>query len=236
MSEADPIAPEAPRVPAEPWLRRVPGLLAAYSPLLVMAALALGTWWLVENTPAPDVPGAPASPRHEPDYTMQQFTVQRFAPDGSMRTQIEGDTALHFPDTDTLEITNPRLRAIGPDGRITLASAQRALANGDGSEVQLLDRAHVVREAAPEEEAIEFRGDFLHVFVNTEQVRSHLPVKVTQGKTEIQAAGMEYDNLARIVDLKGRIRAVFVDRPNASLKGAGTSTAASAPATKGTAR
>ena len=40
-------------------------------------------------------------------------------------------------------------------------------------------------------------------------MRSHLPVVVTQGATEVRADGMEYDNLARVVDLKGRMRGVF---------------------------
>ena len=161
----------------------------SYLPLLLMALLALGTWWLVENTPVAEGPGVAAPPRHEPDYTMRQFTLMRFARDGSLRDQIEGDVALHFPDTDTLEIDNPRIRAVAPDGTVTLATAQRALANGDGSEVQLLGGAHVTREATPTEEAIEFRGEFLHAFLNTERVRSHLPVRVKQGATEVRAVG-----------------------------------------------
>ena len=40
-------------------------------------------------------------------------------------------------------------------------------------------------------------------------MRSHLPVIVRRGATEVRADGMEYDNLARVVDLKGRMRAVF---------------------------
>ena len=191
------------------WNVRLASMVSAYLPLLVMGLLALGTWWLVKNTPVAEGPGAEAPLRHEPDYTMRDFKVQRFARDGTMRTQIEGDVALHYPDTDTLEIENPRVRAIATNGRVTIASATRALANGDGSEVQLLVGAHVTREATPQEEAIDFRSDFLHVFLNSEQVRSHLPVTVTQGATEVRAAGMEYDNLARVVDLKGRMRAVF---------------------------
>jgi lipopolysaccharide export system protein LptC len=41
-------------------------------------------------------------------------------------------------------------------------------------------------------------------------LRSHLPVVVTQGQSIIRAEGMEYDNLARVVDLKGRTSATFV--------------------------
>ena len=207
--------PALPRLPTMPIGYRVVSTAIAYLPMLVMALLALGSWWLVRSTPLPEGPMAPAPPRHEPDYSMRDFIVQRFAPDGALRTQIEGDVAHHYPDTDTLEIEHPRIRAIAADGRVTVASAQRALANSDGSEVQLLRDAHVVREAVPGEAAIDFRSDFLHVFVNTERVRTHLPVRVQQGDSVIQAAGMAYDNLARVIDLQGRMHGVFV-RPAAS--------------------
>ena len=91
------------------------------------------------------------------------------------------------------------------------------MSNGDGSEVQLSGAARVVREAHDDDEALEFRGEFLHAFLATERVRSHLPVIVTQGATEIRADGMSYDNLTRIVEFKGRVRAVLspaADRKN----------------------
>lgn len=195
-----------------PWHLRLLEAATAYLPVLLMALLALGTWWLVKNTPLPEAERPQAPPRHEPDYTMQQFMVQRFAQDGRLRVQVEGDELRHYPDTDTLEIANPRIRALAPDGRVTLASAQRALSNGDGSELQLFGSAQVVREAAAGQEAIEFRSEFLHAFLNTERVRSHLPVVVKRGASELRAVGMEYDNLARVIELKGRVRATFAPR------------------------
>jgi len=202
-----------PNLPVEPWPARLARVVMSYLPLLVMAMLALGTWWLVENTPVSSGPGVAAPLRHEPDYSMRQFTVLRFARDGSLRTKIEGDVAHHYPDTDTLEVDNPRIRAVAADGTVTLASARRALVNGDGTEAQLLDSAHVVREATPTEEAVDFRSEFLHLFVNTERVRTHLPVRVRQGTTDVQASAMEYDNLARVVELKGRMRGMFAPPP-----------------------
>jgi lipopolysaccharide export system protein LptC len=193
-----------------PWAWRVLDTASAYLPLLLMAALALGTWWLVKNTPLLEDDRVLAPLRHEPDYTMNQFMVQRFAAAGAMRVQIEGDVLRHYPDTDTIEIDNPRIRAFGEDGRITNATARKAIANHDGSEVQLSGGAHVVREATDKVAAIEFRGEFLHCFQNTERVRSHLPVVVTQGATEVHADSMAYDNLAGVLDFKGRQRSVLM--------------------------
>jgi lipopolysaccharide export system protein LptC len=192
-----------------PWHGRVFDLASSYLPVLLMAALALGTWWLVKNTPLLETDRAQPPLRHEPDYTMNQFMVQRFASNGSMKVQIEGDTLRHYPDTDTIEVDNPRIRAFGTDGRVTNATARTALANKDGSEIQLSGGAHVVREATPKDTAIEFRGEFLHCFQYTERLRSHLPVVVTRGDTEIHADSMAYDNLAGVLDLKGHVRAVL---------------------------
>lgn len=183
-------------------------LLSAYLPLLLMLALALATWWLVKNTPHPEEPRGPVVLRHEPDYTMRHFAVQRFTPEGRLRVRIEGEQLRHYPDTDTVEIDTVRIHAVGTDGRVTDATARQAVANGDASEVQLLGGAHVVSTAAAEE-PIEFEGEFLHIFLKTERLQSHLPVYVRQGGNVVQAQGLDYDNLARTVRLQGRVQATF---------------------------
>jgi lipopolysaccharide export system protein LptC len=206
----DPAAPPAgPRRLRGPWYSRAYDTVSAYLPLLLMAVLALGTWWLVKNTPVFESGRVPAPLRHEPDYTMSEFTVQRFGPDGKLRAQIEGDTMRHYPDTETIEVDNPRVRSIAADGRVTMATARRALSNRDGSDIQLFGDAHVVREATAREPAIEFRGEFLDCARFTERVRSHLPVQVIQGQSELHADAMAYDNLVGVLDLRGHVRAVL---------------------------
>ena len=202
-----PAAPQ--RVVRVPWYARLLQLASTYLPVLLMGLLALGTWWLVKSTPLAESLVAPPPPRHEPDYTMNNFMVQRFGTDGTMRVQIEGDVMRHYPDTDTLEIDHARIRAVAPDGRVTLATARKALANADASDVQLSGGATVLREANGKDDAIEFRGEFLQALQYSERVRSHLPVTVLRGATQINADAMEYDNLARVLQLTGRIRAVF---------------------------
>ncbi|MEO7150629.1 MAG: LPS export ABC transporter periplasmic protein LptC, partial [Burkholderiaceae bacterium] len=185
----------------------------AYLPVLLMGLLAAGTWWLVKNTPVFEAGAAPAPLRHEPDYTMTRFSVQRFGPAAGVQARIEGDVLRHYPDDDTLEIDNARIRAVAADGRVTVATATRALANGDGSEVQLRGGAHVVREAAEKNQEIHFRGEFLHAFLNTERVRSDLPVTVTRGATQVRADAVEYDHLSGVIRFSGHMRGVFEPRP-----------------------
>lgn len=214
-SERSPLLPADPPFAAafvQPWTARAASFLSAYLPMLLMALLAAGTWWLVKNTPVFDLTPAPVAARHEPDYSMTGFSVQRFAPRGAAQARIEGDKLRHFPDTDTVEIDNARIRAVAADGRVTVATAARALSNADGSEVQLLGGAHVVREALEKEREIHFRGEFLHAFLNTERVRSHLPVTVTRGATQVRADAVDYDHLTGVIRFSGRMRGVFEAR------------------------
>jgi lipopolysaccharide export system protein LptC len=57
---------------------------------------------------------------------------------------------------------------------------------------------------------MEFRGEFLHAFLDTERVKSHLPVELTRGSDRFTADGMDYDNLSQVMELRGRVRGVLV--------------------------
>ncbi len=202
--------------PAAPPPRRnagLGGLLGAYLPMLLMVLLALGTWWLAKNSPVSGDGATEKQARHEPDYEMRTFAVQRFGVKGALKAQIEGDALRHYPDTDTIEIDNVRLRAVGADGGVTRAVARRAISNGDGSEVQLLGNAEVTREATAVQPAVKFSGEFLHAFLDTERIRSHLPVTVVRGETEVRAGSMDYSHLSGVLNFGGRMQTVFRPRP-----------------------
>jgi lipopolysaccharide export system protein LptC len=216
-----PMPPRAlpPRAPL-PWHQRARELLATYLPLVLMLLLALGTWWLVRNTPSADQPNESSLPRKEPDYTMDNFVVERFDKDGRLKLRMQGDQLRHFADTEIIEVDRARVRAVATDGRVTLAQAQRAIANGDGSEVQLIGDARV-DSTGPRGEPIQFRGEFLHAFLNTERLRSHLPVLVQREGSEFRAAGMDYDHLSGLLKLEGKIKATLLPSSTAAKPTAG---------------
>lgn len=203
---------DAPRWSGQPWHARLLATLSSYLSLLMMALLALGSWWLVKNTPMMEVPRVKAPLTHDPDYTMHEFLVRRFTPQGTLRAQIEGDTLRHYPDTDTFEVDRPKVRAWAEDGGVTDASAKRALSNADASEVQLFGDARVTKHPTAADEGLTFRGEFLHAFLKTERVRSDQPVTFTRGAATISADSFSYDNIERVVELKGHVRATFPPR------------------------
>lgn len=189
--------------------------MSIYIPLLMMGALALGTYWLVRNTPIFGAPEPVSEVTHEVDYFMRGFTVKTFDEGGKLKSEISGIEARHFPDTDILEIDQVRIRSIDAAGQLSTATAKRAYANSDGSEVQLVGDALVVREPGQNAAGVatprmQFRGEFLHAYLNEERVKSHKPVVLTRGADQFSGDTFAYDNFEKVVDLKGRVRGVLV--------------------------
>jgi lipopolysaccharide export system protein LptC len=191
--------------------------LSVYLPVLLMGLLALGTYWLARNTPA-FTPGVTERAEvHEPDYFMRRFSIKSFDPSGRLKNEIHGAEARHYPDTDTFEIDQPRIRSFNERGVLTVATARRAISNGDGSQVQLIGNAVVTRETAPDRAGqplprLEIRGEFLHAFMQTERVTSNKPVQLIRGNDVFEADSLDYDNLERVLELKGRVRGVLQGR------------------------
>ena len=188
--------------------------LSTWLPALMMMLFALGTWWLGRSAPKFPTNGAAAVVSKEPDYFMNQFRVRDFDATGRLTSDLTGVEGHHFQATDTLEVKDPHMRSVDDDGRVTVATALRGVSNGDGSEIQLFGNAVIVREAAkrPDGTAVprmEFRGEYLHAFVNEDRVSSDKPVELLRGADRFVGDQLDYDNRTGVAVLKGRVRGVL---------------------------
>ena len=207
----------------EPWRRvlRAWDRVSIYLPIVLMGALALSTYWLVRNSPVFANQEAAKTVKHDVDYYMRKFTIKSFDEQGVMRSEVKGLEVRHYADTDTLEIDQPRILSVSDVGRHVTSTGNRALSNGDGSEVQLFGNARVVREPAVGKDGtvmprMELSGEFLHAYVKEERVKSNLPVVLTRGGDQFTGDTLVYDNATGIADLKGRVKGVLMPRTAAN--------------------
>lgn len=192
--------------------------LSLYLPLVLMGVLALGTYWLVESAPPINAPPVQRPVRQEPDYFMKNFRVRTFVESGRLRSEVFGQAARHYPQSDTLEIDAVRIRSFDAQNRLTTATANRALTNEDASEVQLFGKAVIVREALLDRTGkqlprIEYRGEYLHAFMDTERVSSNQPVELRRGSDVFFADTMEFDNVQQVMNLRGRVKGTLAPPP-----------------------
>jgi lipopolysaccharide export system protein LptC len=139
---------------------------------------------------------------------MKLFSVKSFDATGRLQSEIKGEMARHYPDTDTLEVDKVRMRSVTPQGLVTLATADRALSNADGSEVQLFGNAVVTREA--HRVALARRSRAWSSVVNsctpshrTERVRSDQPVVLTAATTASPPTPWNTTTLTRCCNCAG---------------------------------
>lgn len=202
---------------AVPWsrqLRRGWDRLSIYLPVVLMGLLALGSYWLLRITPEAALPTPETTPQHEPDYFMRGFAVRTFNSDGSLRSEVRGAEARHYPDTDSTDIDDARIRSLQPSGVLTTATARLVTSNADQTEFVLRGQAVVVREApsnggAKSSPRMEFRGEHLKVLVDSKRVLSDEPVLLLRGRDRIQALRLDYRDDTGVAVLTGRVQATL---------------------------
>lgn len=187
------------------WLQDVINWASSYLPILLMSLLAMGTWWLVQNSPVFDGPREAAAPSHAPDYTMENVSLRRFDLQGALRNHIQGRQLRHYPDTDTIEIDQIRLRALDAQGNITTAQGRLGWSNRDGSELRLEGAARVTRKATENEPRITFLGESITARLPQRQVLSNQALTIKREGLRITADTITYDSFTGVAHAQGRI-------------------------------
>ena len=200
------------------WTKRIGERALLYLPLIFMGTLALGTYWLVRTSPAIQEVGSDAPSPQGPDYFLEKFVMRSFDAQGRLRTEVAGDTAIHYPDRKAITIDNVRIKSADSAGRTSMATAQRGVTDDAQTQVELVGQARVVRDAfvdvkgQPQERA-EYRSEYLLAHLKDEIVSSNQPVElVRSGGDRFTADALRYDNNARTLQLDGRVRGTLVPR------------------------
>lgn len=190
-------------------------------PAIAMSLLAIGVWWLVQQTPGLHLPeSGPAPLAHVPDYEMHHFSVQNYSPDGHLRSELSGILAEHFPDTDTLEVQDPRMLSLDETGLPLTGGARRGVSNHDGSIIELFGQAKIHRAAPMLDDgpgtvpAMEFRGEYLKALPDEERVSSDQPVQLFRGLDHFEGQELDYDNRSGIAHLRGQVKGLIHQAPH----------------------
>ncbi|AGX87171.1 LPS export ABC transporter periplasmic protein LptC [Candidatus Symbiobacter mobilis] len=207
--------------PPPPWMLRVLSRLTLYSPVLLMGTLASFSYWLVHTSAAPTTPAASEAASPHDDYFLHGFSLRTYTPAGRLRSEIVGAHAKHYPDSGTLDIEGVRIRSFDAAGHPSIASANRALTDADATEVRLVGNAHILQAAASaasaassgrKHPAMEFRGEFLHIFTTTRRVISDRPIALRHGAHRFTADRLDMDDRTQAVVLDGHVRATLMAR------------------------
>jgi lipopolysaccharide export system protein LptC len=194
-------------------LRGLLDRLVRVLPGVLMTVFALGSWWLVRSLPSLFSEAQPKLVRLAPDYYLENFSVKSFDSQGRLSRELSGSRAQHFPDSDTLEVNQVKLRALSLEGRLVNASADKALAKGDGTQMTLLGDVKLTQQVGPSGKnkgaLFEMSGQSLNAFPKDERLVSDLPIEIRRGTDVFSANSMQLNAKTGAYELSGKVRGLI---------------------------
>jgi len=193
-------------------------------PLLIMGLLAAVTFWLVVITPEISHIAKTKLLRDAPDLTVNNFIVERFDHNGTLRSNLKADMAYRIPVTNEIIVdrvdmmttesmdnssgAQPVLGTPGIDFFRVTAIADRSILHNAESMIELLDSAYVTRQPfglSGDNEKIEFLGDELKILLEEGKLISDKPVDISQDGTRFTADTMTYDYATNTLQMRGKV-------------------------------
>ncbi|GAB3628617.1 LPS export ABC transporter periplasmic protein LptC [Pandoraea terrae] len=172
----------------------------------LLAAIAAGTYWMVQRTLPSGGDSTPYVKRHIPDYYADSLVISMLSPTGQTQYRVNAVHLVHFEDDATTAMTLPAVRAFTPDQPEVTATGKRGTLNADMSIVDLYDDAVVTRQPGPRDPEMHALSEHFQVLVNEDIVRTEKPVQLFRGQSVMNASGMIFNNTTRAVQLLGNVR------------------------------
>jgi len=178
--------------------------------LLAIGAAATGTalWWLRE-------PPAPPTIDSRADYRLEGFEMTALRKDGSEGFTVVGPLLERDQDAQVTTLTEPRFGFPGEaPGQRWDARSATAWIGPDNDEVRLEGGVEMLAPQEGDGRQARFSTDHLSVFTESERVRTDAAVTVTQGRSILQATGLDVDMQAKTYELLADVYATFYPEPS----------------------
>ncbi|MGQ9725272.1 MAG: LPS export ABC transporter periplasmic protein LptC [Tepidimonas sp.] len=193
--------------------------LTLYLPVLLMGALALLTYGIVQRTEGPSAPMDAPLASGQPDYRLERFTLRRYDADGRLDSILSGEVLEHYPANATLLVRQAELERIEHAEGTRLRARAGELRTDDARAVyHLSGDVRLVREAWPPGKRASttprliLEGQALTWHTQRRVLESDQPVRLVRGADTLSADRLRYDERNGIADLQGRVRATLAAR------------------------
>jgi len=192
-------------------VRRISSRLRAWTPLLPLALLLLGSYWLtLQVQPLPSVS---KEVRHDIDFVVEDLSSTALNEQGQPKFTLSAKRMWHFPDDDTTHLELPRFVSPHADQPPLNITALSGKLTHKGEEVFLYDNVEVLRAADKRALERRFLTDYLHVIPDKDYAETDHAVVMLDANNVVNAIGMQLDNHTHIVKLLSQVRATHVSKP-----------------------
>ncbi|MCL4471677.1 MAG: LPS export ABC transporter periplasmic protein LptC [Sulfuricella sp.] len=174
----------------------------------LLSLLAMLTFWLERTVQAPQ-PKNDGSSRHDPDYTVENFTATRMGLDGLPRHTLTAAKMVHYPDDDTTHLEKPHFTRLEKDRPPLHIQSDRGLLSSEGEHAYFTGNVLVTREATQDKSALTLTTSYLHVIPDQDRALTDKPVNIRNAHTNVNAVGLELNNQTHVMKLLSRVKGEY---------------------------
>lgn len=187
--------------------------LLRLTPLILMGALTLMTFWLVQKNTPPEKPALERVRLHEPDYTITNGALSALNELGSTKYRILGNKVTHYDDDASIDILTPRMRLFQLDKAPVTVKSDTGHLDGDLTILDLFDNASIFRpaQAATASQAATLRmlasSTYFKVLINDDIIETDRPITLEQGMSIMHSTeGGKFNNVEQSMTLLGQVK------------------------------
>jgi lipopolysaccharide export system protein LptC len=182
-------------------------------PLILMGALTLVTFWLVQKVTPPEKSTLERVRLHEPDYTITNGALSALNEMGNTKYRILGNKVIHYDDDASIDILMPRMRLFQLDKAPVTVKSDKGHIDGDLTILDLINNASILRpaQAATASQAATLRmlasSTYFKVLINDDVIETNRPMTLEQGMSIMQStAGGKFNNVEQSMTLLGQVK------------------------------
>lgn len=146
---------------------------------------------------------------HEPDYFVEGFALTRINHRGDPTFRMSAARMEHFPDDDSSAFSKPVLLSLDPSRPLVTLRAERGQASSGGQQTQLYDRVILTRAGEGGNPELRVETDYVLLLPDEDIARTDRPVRITQGGSSLTGVGMEFNNAARVLQVRSKVQGVW---------------------------
>ena len=187
--------------------------LLRLTPLILMSALTLATFWLVQKNTPPEKSAIERIRLHEPDYTISEGALSALNEIGNTKYRILGKKVTHYDDDASIDILTPRMRLFQLNKAPVTVKSDTGHLDGDLTILDLIDNASIFRPAQPATatEPATLRmlasSSYFKVLINDDIIETNRPVTLEQGMSIMHSNdGGKFNNVEQSMTLLGQVK------------------------------
>jgi len=178
---------------------------------VVLMLIVLGTsYWYAQTLRGQVVPDSGRI--GAVDFFAEGIALTGFDALGRPRYRLFADRMTHFGSSDDVDLLMPRLLSMRPDQPRVQATALSAHVQNNGQSAQLRGNVVITREAGRGREEMRMETDELSAIPDEDHFWADGPVELRSDGAVMRAHGMDFDNVARRIELRARVVGTFARR------------------------